>query len=233
MDSFSHREVPTAEIEAAEARYGAFTDDVRRLLDLTIRSTVAEDRLARAQALIREAGDVLAEEAQAGPAGVHYNSEGRSWNWGNAVIGVRNAIAPPVALTWDDDGGVHADFELGAAYEGPPGQVHGGVSAMVLDHLMGETASAGHTRLTVTGTLTLRYLRPLPLGPVHMAARVSEEQGRKVTVTAWIGPRSRQARPTGDEARPTEDAAVEATGLFIIPSWAFEYGGQTGIGSLD
>ena len=38
-----------------------------------------------------------------------------------------------------------------AVDEGPPGSVHGGVSAQLLNHLMGETASARHARLTVTG----------------------------------------------------------------------------------
>jgi acyl-coenzyme A thioesterase PaaI-like protein len=227
MDSFSFEDIPTAEVEAAEQRYGAFTDQVRRLLDLTIRSTVDEDRLARAEALIAEAADLLAEQAPPGPAGVHYNAEGRSWNWGNAVIGVRNAVAPPVSLVWAEDGTVSAEVTLGAPYEGPPGQVHGGVSAMLLDHLMGETASAGHTRLTVTGTLTLRYVRPLPLGPVRMSAEISEEAGRKVTVTARIGP------VTGPGAGTDDAPAVEAHGLFIIPSWAYQSGGETGIGSLD
>ena len=175
--------------------------------------------MTRAQALIREAADLLAEEVSPGPAGVRYNGEGRSWNWGNAVIGVRNAVAPPVALQWGEDGSVSAEVTLGAAYEGPPGQVHGGVSAMLLDHLMGETASAAHTRLTVTGTLTLRYVRPLPLGPVQMQAHTSAEEGRKVTVTAHIG--------------NDDGPAVEATGLFIIPSWAYDFDAETGIGSLD
>jgi acyl-coenzyme A thioesterase PaaI-like protein len=90
---------------------------------------------------------------------------------------------------------------------------------------MGETASAAHTRLTVTGTLTLRYVRPLPLGRVRMEARVSEEVERKITVTATI-------RPDEPDAGP----AVEAQGLFIIPRWAYQPttdDGPTGIGSLD
>ena len=31
-----------------------------------------------------------------------------------------------------------SEFSLGAAYEGPPGLVHGGVCALVLDHILGE-----------------------------------------------------------------------------------------------
>lgn len=54
------------------------------------------------------------------------------------MIGVRNPIAPPVDLIRAEDGSVSADFHLGAAYEGPPGHVHGGVSAMILDHVLGE-----------------------------------------------------------------------------------------------
>ena len=93
-----------------------------------------------------------------GPAGVRYNHERKAWHWGNAVIGAHNAIAPPMVVVHDEFGRTHADMVLGAAYEGPPGLVHGGVAALFLDHLMGETAS-GLRRPTFTGTLTLRYRR--------------------------------------------------------------------------
>jgi hypothetical protein len=47
--------------------------------------------------------------------------------WGNVVIGVRNPVAPPLMVKQSNGGGVFADFHLGAAYEGPPEHVHGGV----------------------------------------------------------------------------------------------------------
>ena len=225
MSSFSFEELSNAEVERAEAVYGGLTDDVRTLVDLAIRTRVDEQRVARARALLSEAADLLAEDAQPGPAGVHYNAEGRSWNWGNTVVGLRNAVAPPAVLERGEDEVVRSALTLGAPYEGPPGCVHGGVSALLLDHLMGETASAGHKRVTVTGTLTLRYVRPLPLGPVRMAAWISEEVGRKVTVTGWIGP--------DDPDDPDGGPAVEASGLFIIPRWAQDGGAPPGIGSLD
>lgn len=222
MSSFSFEDLSNAEVDAAEQLYGGLADDVRRLLDLTIRSRADDERVARARALLQEAADLLGEDAPPEPAGVHYNAHGRSWNWGNTVVGLRNAFAPPVRLQWDDDGVVRSAVHLGAPYEGPPGSVHGGVSALLLDHLMGETASAAHTRLTVTGTLTLRYVQPLPLGPVRMEAQVSEEAGRKITVTATIR-----------EDTPDAEPAVQATGLFIIPRWAHQPDVPTGIGSLD
>lgn len=218
--SFSPSDLTTAEVDAAEQLYGALAEDVRRLVDVVIRTEVDADRVAEARELVREATRILAEEASQEPAGIHFNTEGRSWNWGNAVVGVRNAIAPPVVLKWAEDGTVHSEVDLGVAYEGPPGCVHGGVSALLLDHIMGEAASAAHTRLIVTGTLTLRYLRPLPLGRVRMQARISKEDDRKVTVVAHLG-----SDAYGDEP------AVEATGLFIIPSWAREQASVSG--SLD
>ncbi|KQV74574.1 hypothetical protein ASC61_05895 [Aeromicrobium sp. Root344] len=205
--SFVPSEMSTAEVEASEALYGGLAQDVRHLVDVAIRTNVGADRVAAARELVRQAEQVLAEDASTGPAGIQFNTEGRSWNWGNAVVGVRNAIAPPVILRWADDGSVRSDVDLGVAYEGPPGCVHGGVSALLLDHLMGETASAAHTRLIVTGTLTLRYLKPLPLGRVRMQAQVTNEDDRKVTVTAHLG---------AADGEP----AVEATGLFIVPRWA-------------
>jgi len=215
--SFVPSEMTTAEVEASEALYGGLAQDVRHLVDVAIRTNVGADRVAAARDLVRRAEQVLAEDASTEPAGIQFNTEGRSWNWGNAVVGVRNAIAPPVILHWSDDGSVGSEVELGVAYEGPPGCVHGGVSALLLDHLMGETASAAHTRLIVTGTLTLRYLQPLPLGRVRMQAQVTNEDDRKVTVTAHLG---------AADGEP----AVEATGLFIVPRWARE--GSVS-GSLD
>lgn len=57
----------------------------------------------------------LAEDAPPEPAGIHYNAEGRTWNWGNAVVGVRNAIAPPVVLHWENNKTVTSEVDLGVA----------------------------------------------------------------------------------------------------------------------
>ena len=219
--SFSESPLTTAEVEAAERLYGDLAQDIRDVRDLTIRTRVDADRVAAARALVQQASQILAEDAPPEPAGIHYNADGRSWNWGNAVVGVRNAIAPPVVLSWDDNDVVSSDLDLGVAYEGPPGCVHGGVSSLLLDHLMGETASDRHTRLIVTGTLTLRYVLPLPLGRVRMKGWISKEDGRKITVTAQIG------------AADSDVPAVDASGLFIVPRWAQSVTDSEDVGSLD
>jgi acyl-coenzyme A thioesterase PaaI-like protein len=206
IGDFLHEEIPTHEIDRLEAVYRGLADAVRDLVDATIRTTVDEDVVRRTQADVAALVDRLRARQLDGPAGVRFNSEARAWNWGNAVVGARNAIAPPLELVRDPDGLMHADVVLGAAYEGPPGLVHGGVSALLLDHLMGETASAGHTRVTFTGTLTLRYRRATPLGPLRLEGRIDREEGRKVYVVAHIA----------DADGPT----VEAEGVFIVPRWA-------------
>lgn len=206
IGEFRWSPTPTAEIERIEAAYDGLTAAVRDLVDVTIRSTVDLDEVDRARVEVEAIVDRLRREQVDGPARVYFNDEGRSWNWGNAVVGRRNAIAPPLRLTWDDDGLVHSEVDLGAAYEGPPGLVHGGVTALLLDHLMGETASDRHTRVTFTGTLTLRYLRGTPLGPLRLEARIERTEGRKVFVVATIG--------------DDQGATVEAHGTFIVPRWA-------------
>ena len=70
---------------------------------------------------------------------------------------------------------------------------------------MGVTASQ-NSRPTFTGTLTLRYRNPLPLGPVRVEGRIAREEGRKVYVEATI---------TGSSG-----IALEADGVFITPTWS-------------
>lgn len=206
IGEFVYEEIPSTELDRLEATYGPLADAVRDLLDATIRTTVPAEEVRAARAEIEALVDRLRAEQLPGPAGVRFNSEARAWNWGNAVVGLRNAVAPPLRIVHESPGHAWAEVELGAAYEGPPGLVHGGVSAMLLDHLMGETASAAFTRVTFTGTLTMTYRRGTPLGPLRLQANIDREEGRKVFVVASI------ADPDG--------VTVEAEGVFIVPAWA-------------
>jgi acyl-coenzyme A thioesterase PaaI-like protein len=125
--------------------------------------------------------------------------------WGNPVIGLRNPIAPPLVLHRTPDGGVYSDFHLGAAFEGPPGHVHGGISALLLDHVLGEAASDG-TSPRLTGTISMRYLRTTPLGDLRVDARVTRTEGIKTYAVGHLS--------------DANGVTVEAEGLFITPKWA-------------
>ncbi|MDS1113205.1 PaaI family thioesterase [Gordonia westfalica] len=191
-----------SEDEVARRRdvYTPLTDTVRDLVDAVIRTEVGEDALADARQRIAAIVADLRSEQMDGPYGVRHTRENTGMAWGNAVIGVRNALAPSLDVEHVDDG-VRSEFTLGAAYEGPPGQVHGGVCAMLLDHLLGNAAS--YEGACYTGTITLRYLRPTPLGTLTARAWVTEETGRK-----------RIARGTISDA---EGVTCEAEGVFIVP----------------
>ncbi|MFE9104453.1 PaaI family thioesterase [Actinomadura geliboluensis] len=202
VGGFVRDDTPTPEVDRREAVMASLAGTVRELVDATIRTTVADDEVHRVRDELAALVDRLRAAQLPGPAGIRYNSEMRAWNWGNAVVGAANAIAPPLDVVHGPSG-CHADVVLGAAYEGPPGLVHGGVSAMLLDHIMGVTASAMR-RTTFTGTLTMRYRRGTPLGPLRLEASIVREEGRKVFVVASIS--------------DAGGVTVEADGVFIQPA---------------
>lgn len=206
MTAFRFVDVSDEEVDALEARYGPLAQAVRELVDATIRTQVGDAEAAEALRSVLAVTERLRAEQLPGPAGVEYNASGRSWSWGNAAVGLRNAIAPPMEVVHRQPGETWAEVDLGSAYEGPPALVHGGVSALLLDHLMGVTASHGFSRVTVTGTLTLRYRNQLPLGRAVLTGRISGEEGRKVFVSARI--------------EGGKGVAVEAEGVFVVPRWS-------------
>jgi acyl-coenzyme A thioesterase PaaI-like protein len=177
-------------------------DSVRRLIDATIRTQVDEVTLAAVKEKIDCATDELSAELMPGSFGVRQTGDGQSMAWGNVVIGLRNPVAPPLAINHGADGLVWADFALGAAYEGPPGHVHGGVCAMVLDHVLGATAHKPG-RPAYTGNLRIRFLRGTPLGPLRAEARVDRVEGVKTFAIGHIA-----------DAR---GITVQAEGVFVHP----------------
>jgi acyl-coenzyme A thioesterase PaaI-like protein len=203
---YTHVEnLSAADIERLRATFEPLTRSVRELIDATIRTEVDDDAVATAITEIDSATKRLRTQQRDLSFGIQFGTDGDPMPWGNAVIGVRNPTAPPVVIHKMPDGSVTTDFYLGAAFEGPPGHVHGGVSAKILDHVLGDAASVpGKHRLT--GTITMRYRRLTPLGRVHAEAKVSHTNGVKTFVVGHLA----------DDAGVT----VEAEGVFIEPRWA-------------
>lgn len=70
---------------------------------------------------------------------------------------------------------------------GPPGAAHGGIPALILDEVLGTTVNILHQRPSVTGTLTVEYLAPTPIGaPVDAEAWLRETDGRKAFVEGVV-----------------------------------------------
>jgi len=202
---FTHiGDITSAEVERMRGVYRPLADSVRELIDATIRTEVDADTVAAVRAKIDAATARLRSKQIDGAFGVRYTTGGDRMAWGNPVIGIRNPIAPPLVIERDESGRVFTDFHLGAAFEGPPGHVHGGVAALVLDHILGEAASNGMDP-RFTGTITLRYLRTTRLGRLHSEARIDRTEGVKTFAVGHLA----------DE----EGVTVEAEGVFITPKW--------------
>jgi acyl-coenzyme A thioesterase PaaI-like protein len=95
------------------------------------------------------------------------------------IVGEASPLSP--RIDWDRvDDHVEANGTFTAAYEGPPGFVHGGIISLAFDEMLGiANIEAGHPGMT--GTLTIRYRRPTPLyQPVHFKAWVDRVEGRRI-----------------------------------------------------
>lgn len=112
------------------------------------------------------------------------------------------ALHPTIEVV---DGVASGSFEPQPEHRGNPGWLHGGMAATVLDHLCARTASAalGGVRV-VTGTLDLRYPRPVVLdgGPYRLWAEHDRARGRMVRVRGAI---------LGDDGK----SLVEAKAMFL------------------
>jgi acyl-coenzyme A thioesterase PaaI-like protein len=121
------------------------------------------------------------------------------------IIGGINPLSVPMQMSIDGDGGKdsivvgHATFA--AAYEGPPGCVHGGFIAAYFDEVLGMAQSlSGNPGMTVN--LTVDYRSPTPLlKPVVFRGWVASVEGRKISVAGTL--------------HHGETLCAEAKGLFV------------------
>ncbi|MFV2176313.1 PaaI family thioesterase [Actinomadura sp. LOL_016] len=205
---FADRDILSGDDEAGLAALAA---EVRELAEAMVLTRVEP---AEAASVAAEVAALTARLKAAGRAHPPYGAtagNGLERQIANPVTGLLNPIAPPVDFEVSEDGIVRAEFTLPAVYEGPPTFVHGGVSAMVMDQVLGMAAAATGTH-GMTATLETRYRRPTPLGvPLKVEAKASRVEGRKVYADGTI---------CGPDGRVT----VEATAMFIAPQ-AF---GRTG-----
>jgi acyl-coenzyme A thioesterase PaaI-like protein len=193
-----------SELEQLRSVYEPLAQSVRRLIDVSIRTHADATTVKSATDKIDRATDELeTAPLRDGSFGLEHSSDGQVMAWGNVVIGVRNPTAPPLVVHHETDGSVWAEFALGAAFEGPAGHVHGGVCAMLLDHVLGATAHKPG-KPAYTGTLTVRYLRGTRLSmPLHARARIDRVEGTKTFAVGHIA--------------DADGITVEAEGVFIHP----------------
>jgi acyl-coenzyme A thioesterase PaaI-like protein len=101
----------------------------------------------------------------------------------------------------DLEGATRARAWFGPGAEGPPGHVHGGALAALLDEAMG-MAGLATGRVVVAARIEVDFRSMVPLGEVvDVVLEVVETAGAKVSVRA--------------ELRRGETVACRATGLFV------------------
>jgi acyl-coenzyme A thioesterase PaaI-like protein len=115
---------------------------------------------------------------------------------------VMGALRPEVTI---DGWRAMACYRPQPEHRGNPGWLHGGLAAYVLDHVCARAAAAALGGRVVTGTIELRYPRPVPLdaGPYLVQAEAAEPKRRLVRVTGAI---------VDSGGRPM----VEAKALFVL-----------------
>lgn len=199
---FAVDDTPDDVIEADAQAWRPLAAAARELVEACVMSEVPEDEIRAATADVEAAVARLNKIRAERTLGLAHSPTGKRRPWGNPVIGLRNPIAPPLVVHSDPSGRAESDFHCNAAYEGPPGLVHGGVVSLVLDQVLGHAVGAGG-RPGMTGTLTVVYRRGTPLGDLRAEAWVTE----RGPVKTWA--RAHVVGPDG--------VTAEAEGVFILP----------------
>ncbi|WP_433349671.1 PaaI family thioesterase [Microtetraspora malaysiensis] len=195
---------PEHDEEARLSAQAVLAQQVRELMDAVVLTDVSEDEMTAVTAELVALTERLNAARRDRPPVPELTRNGFR-HLGNAVTGACNPHALPLVIEREPDGGSRADLEFRPTHEGPPDSVHGGVSAMILDHLLGDAVAAAG-RAGMTGTLSIRYRRRVPYGQqVVGRAAATRAEGRKT----WVD---------GTISLPDGTVLVEATGLFITPT---------------
>ena len=199
-----HPELSLAERSARRDAVGALGAALRDVVDAAVRTEVSIEDLAAATVAARELAERLRAEGRDLHQVARVDDPDVGERWYSPVYGPGNPVAPPMAATQTGDGRAEGRVTLGKPHEGPPGLVHGGVVATLLDHLLARAVRAAG-RGGLTATLTVRYRRPVRLGvPLLATAEIDTADGRRTTARARLV-----------EENDPGTTLAEAEGLFV------------------
>ncbi|MCZ2823481.1 MULTISPECIES: PaaI family thioesterase [unclassified Modestobacter] len=199
----------TIEGTATEAELLAAVTDLgsalRELVGATVTTTVPAAELHAAAVAVRQVTARLSAARRSRDQLPALDDPAQARRVFNPVSGVGSPLAPPLVIR-REDGGVVSEVTLGLAYEGPPSYVHGGMSALLMDQLLGSAAIAAGL-WGMTARLELDYRRPVPLETaLVLRAAVSGNTGRKTVITGTIA-----------LATAPDQPLVQAHGVFVTP----------------
>lgn len=193
--------IPVPDLPPTDPELDRTVAELRRLREAVGALAGSEVELGDIADRLAEVADTLEPRVPAAETRLENLWKGWGTRRSNPVGGPENPLAPPVQFSGCDDGSVLAEVTLGPVYQGPPGCVHGGVSALIIDHMMGFANHWGG-RYGMTAHYEIDYRSPTPLlVPLTFRSWVDEVDGRKTWTNATI--------------HAGERLCVEARGLFL------------------
>jgi len=193
-DSHLHWQEPAGDVSPRRADLRRAADAMRRIIGNLVGTTAPDEAIRAAADAVAGVADLLDAYPSGPPWSPGWDSDfAESANAGDPhaffdhspIIGKANPIAPPLELEVAD-GIVRGRVTFGAAYEGPPGHVHGGHIAAAFDEVLGMAQSLGG-QPGMTGTLTVRYRNPTPLyTELRFEGRLDRVEGRKIFTTGRL-----------------------------------------------
>jgi acyl-coenzyme A thioesterase PaaI-like protein len=123
----------------------------------------------------------------------------RCFEW-HPLIGPSNPLASPLRIERHGDRAVGV-VSFNQAYEGPRGAVHGGVIAAMFDVMLISAAAISKVA-GVTGTLSIKYLKPTPLWT-------------ELRYESWLEDTTERKAMVKGRALADGQVVAEAEGVFI------------------
>ncbi|MFZ6004860.1 MAG: PaaI family thioesterase [Actinomycetota bacterium] len=202
-------ELRDVDLSPRRAELIRLSEGVRGVLHRLVQTSAPVELIARAADQVEAVAALLAEHRSASI----YEGFAESANAGepfgffdhSPMLGRANPLAPPIELSLED-GRILGRATFGAAYEGPPGCVHGGYIAAAFDEVLGSTQSLSGAP-GMTGRLTVHYRSPTPLHTeLTFEGTLDRVDGRKIH--------------TSGRLHAGEVLCAEAEGLFISINFA-------------
>ncbi len=119
------------------------------------------------------------------------------------ACGTSNPLGLKIAIDAVTEGVVSGSFTPQPDHQGLDSELHGGLSATALDEIMVWAGLLTADTLSVTGTMQIRYRRPVPNdgAPLTLSAQVTRNRGSRLEMSGTL---SREGTPL-----------VEAKGLYL------------------
>lgn len=201
-----------------EAQLAAHADLVRGLRDLNLAaglSTADAAELTEALATVRRLTDDLSRTSSGRLTRAAFAEPAERARAGRTLpINLLNPVIPELVFTFEGDFAeadrtgdptglaARAPLRAGSLHEGPTDSLHGGVSALLMDCMLGFLVQVWGEP-AVTANLHTRYVARAPLdADLTLTSRIVSRSGRKIKVEGTV--------------EHDGKVCVEASGLFVV-----------------